>query len=123
VKAGGKSQRTLTRTLATRLASTGNKTYYLTGGGLVGSPPFSIRSSDVGQVSTRTTRVVHAPNWVNNRVTSSGLNVSKNLICNAKQKMIYSKVKKVNMNEISFHNFSVTKTQNKLLLKIKIIIM
>jgi hypothetical protein len=70
--------------------TTGNKTYYLTGGGLVGSPPFSIRSSHVGQVPTRPTRVVHALSWVNNRVTSSGLNVSKNLICNAEQKMICS---------------------------------
>ena len=79
VKAGGKSQRTLTRTLATRLASTGNKTYYLTGGGLVGSPPFSIRSSDVCQVPTRPTRVVHAPTRVNTQVPSNGLNVAKNI--------------------------------------------
>lgn len=70
--------------------TTGNKTYYLTGGGFEGSPPFSIRCSDVGQIPTRKTRVVHALNWVNDRVTSSGLNVSKNLICNAEQKMIYS---------------------------------
>ena len=35
-----------------------------------------IWSSDVCQVPTRPTRVVHAPNQVKNRVTSSGLNVA-----------------------------------------------
>ena len=54
------------------------------------SSPSSACYSDVGQVPTRPTRVVHAPTRVNTRVTSSGLNVAKNLKCNAKQKIMYS---------------------------------